>query len=194
MVSIPAQRNDEFPSQTGTLKMLSNPLQRFSPYQTLPQPGMMSNGHVPQQDSMHSHGLSPLGQQQQYGMQQMHQNVNPQSPQLARATSNGSKRQQPYGASGRVTSTNGQVRRRISRACDQCNQLRTKCDGQHPCAHCIGMRSILRMLLPPAHFSRIRSRLRICSRAQETRQSLTQGSRCTCFCGRRQWTEVRQSW
>ncbi|KAF1810428.1 hypothetical protein P152DRAFT_467847 [Eremomyces bilateralis CBS 781.70] len=28
------------------------------------------------------------------------------------------------------------VRRRISRACDQCNQLRTKCDGRSPCAHC----------------------------------------------------------
>ena len=26
--------------------------------------------------------------------------------------------------------TSGPVRRRISRACDQCNQLRTKCDGQ----------------------------------------------------------------
>ena len=32
----------------------------------------------------------------------------------------------------------GPVRRRISRACDQCNQLRTKCDGRSPCAHCIG--------------------------------------------------------
>lgn len=32
----------------------------------------------------------------------------------------------------------GQVRRRISRACDQCNQLRTKCDGKFPCAHCVG--------------------------------------------------------
>lgn len=32
------------------------------------------------------------------------------------------------------------VRRRISRACDQCNQLRTKCDGQNPCAHCLGMK------------------------------------------------------
>lgn len=29
-------------------------------------------------------------------------------------------------------------RKRISRACDQCNQLRTKCDGEKPCAHCIG--------------------------------------------------------
>lgn len=28
------------------------------------------------------------------------------------------------------------VRRRVSRACDQCNQLRTRCDGQEPCAHC----------------------------------------------------------
>ena len=30
------------------------------------------------------------------------------------------------------------ARRRISRACDQCNQLRTKCDGHNPCAHCVG--------------------------------------------------------
>lgn len=30
------------------------------------------------------------------------------------------------------------ARRRISRACDQCNQLRTKCDGHNPCAHCAG--------------------------------------------------------
>ncbi|KAF1990841.1 hypothetical protein K402DRAFT_369830 [Aulographum hederae CBS 113979] len=28
-------------------------------------------------------------------------------------------------------------RRRISRACDQCNQLRTKCDGRTPCQHCV---------------------------------------------------------
>ncbi|KAE8131711.1 Xylanolytic transcriptional activator xlnR [Aspergillus pseudotamarii] len=37
----------------------------------------------------------------------------------------------------RKSSNSGPVRRRISRACDQCNQLRTKCDGQNPCAHCI---------------------------------------------------------
>ena len=40
--------------------------------------------------------------------------------------------------SGRGTSASGPVRRRISRACDQCNQLRTKCDGKSPCAHCMG--------------------------------------------------------
>jgi xylanolytic transcriptional activator XlnR len=38
----------------------------------------------------------------------------------------------------RKNSSSAAVRRRISRACDQCNQLRTKCDGQSPCAHCIG--------------------------------------------------------
>lgn len=38
----------------------------------------------------------------------------------------------------RKNSASAPVRRRISRACDQCNQLRTKCDGQNPCAHCIG--------------------------------------------------------
>ncbi|KAJ4990266.1 hypothetical protein SVAN01_04148 [Stagonosporopsis vannaccii] len=37
----------------------------------------------------------------------------------------------------RSSRTSGPVRRRISRACDQCNQLRTKCDGQKPCSHCI---------------------------------------------------------
>ncbi|KAF1955853.1 hypothetical protein CC80DRAFT_414553 [Byssothecium circinans] len=38
---------------------------------------------------------------------------------------------------GRGAASAGPVRRRISRACDQCNQLRTKCDGKAPCAHCI---------------------------------------------------------
>ncbi|CEL04606.1 Putative Xylanolytic transcriptional activator xlnR [Aspergillus calidoustus] len=37
----------------------------------------------------------------------------------------------------RKNSSSAPVRRRISRACDQCNQLRTKCDGENPCAHCI---------------------------------------------------------
>ncbi|KAI9807997.1 MAG: hypothetical protein M1826_004445 [Phylliscum demangeonii] len=35
------------------------------------------------------------------------------------------------------TSSAPAPRKRISRACDQCNQLRTKCDGEKPCAHCI---------------------------------------------------------
>lgn len=46
-------------------------------------------------------------------------------------------RSSDLGAVGDGKSTNtAPVRRRISRACDQCNQLRTRCDGQEPCAHC----------------------------------------------------------
>ena len=37
---------------------------------------------------------------------------------------------------GSNESNDAAVRRRISRACDQCNSLRTKCDGKQPCAHC----------------------------------------------------------
>ena len=44
------------------------------------------------------------------------------------------------------------VRRRISRACDQCNQLRTKCDGQQPCAHCIGNSPHIINYFPPFSF------------------------------------------
>lgn len=51
---------------------------------------------------------------------------------------------------GRNTNADS-VRRRISRACDQCNQLRTKCDGKGPCAHCVGIyptkSSVVRLIL-----------------------------------------------
>lgn len=65
------------------------------------------------------------------------------SPSLAYTAQRPRVRPKPAGTvAGRpsVTSSGslGPVRRRISRACDQCNQLRTKCDGRHPCAHCIG--------------------------------------------------------
>lgn len=50
----------------------------------------------------------------------------------------------------RKNSASGAVRRRISRACDQCNQLRTKCDGQNPCAHCLGTLRFLLALLTGA--------------------------------------------
>lgn len=32
-----------------------------------------------------------------------------------------------------------QPRKRTTRACDQCNHLRTKCDGKQPCSHCISV-------------------------------------------------------
>jgi len=51
---------------------------------------------------------------------------------------NPSQRDPLADARSSIRKTSTPVRRRISRACDQCNQLRTKCDGQNPCAHCIG--------------------------------------------------------
>ena len=48
----------------------------------------------------------------------------------------GRKRRESEMDSTNDSSENNNVRRRISRACDQCNQLRTKCDGKQPCAHC----------------------------------------------------------
>lgn len=119
--------------------MLSNPLHRFSPYQSLPSSTLLSNGHVPQHSLQHG-GLDGLHQSphSHYALQHFQQHVGGHSPHIPRTAPQTKQRQHPYGPSGRSASTSGPVRRRISRACDQCNQLRTKCDGQHPCAHCIG--------------------------------------------------------
>ena len=116
--------------------MLSNPLHRFSPYHTIPSTTLLSNGHV---QSSHLHGgLDGLSQGSHYALQHLQQHVGVHNPHLARSGPQAKHRQHPYGPASRATSGAGPIRRRISRACDQCNQLRTKCDGQHPCAHCIG--------------------------------------------------------
>lgn len=117
--------------------MLSNPLHRFSPYHTLPSNTLLSNGHV-SSSHMHATGLDTLAQGSHYALQQLQQHVGVHNPHLARQGPQAKHRQHPYGPPQRVTGASGPIRRRISRACDQCNQLRTKCDGQHPCAHCIG--------------------------------------------------------
>ncbi|KAH8809097.1 fungal-specific transcription factor domain-containing protein [Xylogone sp. PMI_703] len=119
--------------------MLSNPLHRFSAYNALPPNNLMSNGHLPP-SHMHPTGLENMGHGSQYAMQQLqHLDVNAQH-----RNGNGKHRQHPYAAAvpaahgGRAANgATGPIRRRISRACDQCNQLRTKCDGQNPCAHCV---------------------------------------------------------
>lgn len=99
----------------------------------------------------HTPGLDALAEGSQYAMQQMQQQqghpLNGARPEMKHrhSYSNGSGGGEDAGqedegnaAKGGKTGSNGQpVRRRISRACDQCNQLRTKCDGQHPCAHCV---------------------------------------------------------
>lgn len=117
--------------------MLSNPLHRFSPYHALSSNTLMSNGHM-SQGHMHTAGLDTLAQGSHYALQQLQQHVGVHNPHLTRAGAQMKHhRQHPYGPAARATGAAGPIRRRISRACDQCNQLRTKCDGQHPCAHCI---------------------------------------------------------
>ncbi|KAH7017766.1 fungal-specific transcription factor domain-containing protein [Ilyonectria destructans] len=116
--------------------MLSNPLQRFSPYQNISSSALAPDSHG-QQPQMQTNGLESMGQGSQYPIQHLSQQVGIQNPHLARAGPPAKHRQHPYGPSARAPGTSGPIRRRISRACDQCNQLRTKCDGQHPCAHCI---------------------------------------------------------
>ncbi|KAK0637195.1 fungal-specific transcription factor domain-containing protein [Bombardia bombarda] len=117
--------------------MLSNPLHRFSPYHGLPQNTLLSNGHGHVQASHLHSGLDTLAQGSHYALQQLQQHVGVHNHHLARPGPQPKHRQHPYGPSARSAGAAGPIRRRISRACDQCNQLRTKCDGQHPCAHCI---------------------------------------------------------
>lgn len=116
--------------------MLSNPLHRFSPYHTIPSNTLLSNAHVPT-THIHATGLETLSPGSHYALQQLQQHVGVPSPHLTRAGPQAKHRQHPYGPAVRASGAAGPIRRRISRACDQCNQLRTKCDGQHPCAHCI---------------------------------------------------------
>lgn len=95
---------------------------------------MLNNNHV-LQSQFHGSGLDGLSQGPHYALQNFQQHIETHNQHLARVSPQGKHGQHPYGA--RSASVNGPIRRRISRACDQCNQLRTKCDGQHPCAHCI---------------------------------------------------------
>ncbi|CAL5873386.1 uncharacterized protein PFLUO_LOCUS7665 [Penicillium psychrofluorescens] len=130
----------------------------YSPFSSRTQPGRMSQSQTP--------GLDTLAEGSQYALKQLQlarEAGNNHSIDSA-SKSNGHRppphlRQnhsydESYGidsktpssqrdhlvdprSSIRKNSSAGPVRRRISRACDQCNQLRTKCDGQQPCAHCI---------------------------------------------------------
>jgi len=108
----------------------------------------MHHPHMPQQHM--SSGLDTLAEGSEYALQQMHR---PQPPHALHGVNTGErpamKHRQSFGAEsmngslqgdkkpGRSASSGQPVRRRISRACDQCNQLRTKCDGKTPCAHCV---------------------------------------------------------
>ncbi|KAH6895229.1 fungal-specific transcription factor domain-containing protein [Thelonectria olida] len=116
--------------------MLSNPLQRFSPYQNISSAALAPDGHGTQAQ-MQSNGLETLTQGSQYPVHHLAQPAIVPSAHIPRAVPQVKHRQHPYAIHARTSGGSGPIRRRISRACDQCNQLRTKCDGQHPCAHCI---------------------------------------------------------
>ncbi|KAI9888615.1 MAG: hypothetical protein M1814_006596 [Vezdaea aestivalis] len=120
----------------------------FDHYQ--PPYGMVphSNPYSPQ--SISHGGLSPYQQASQYAVQPLAHSGVPQDPSASRKRGVGSV-YGPYGNGTLGSTMNGAmpdgrrhsplagsapVRRRISRACDQCNQLRTRCDGNSPCAHC----------------------------------------------------------
>ncbi|KAI5291306.1 hypothetical protein KEM54_005485 [Ascosphaera aggregata] len=100
-----------------------------------------------QQEKQHQLQLQSQSQQQQQQQQQSQQQqpqqqskMQPQVQQPPRieSPSNGiHSSTEHHRSSSRKASHSAPVRRRISRACDQCNQLRTKCDGQTPCAHCL---------------------------------------------------------
>ena len=102
--------------------------------------------------------LDSLAQESQYALQQIQQMSMPgqhpgptiRSPTRTRhhpydnahARNKDGRRRNSEAQSDSKNQAGGPVRRRISRACDQCNQLRTKCDGKIPCAHCVGMYKI----------------------------------------------------
>ncbi|KAF1839502.1 hypothetical protein BDW02DRAFT_155212 [Decorospora gaudefroyi] len=142
--------------------MLSTNLHQYpSAFSHLPAPNLVEHQHQHQHQHQHPHqhhhlaaqhmGQSPLdtlAHTSQYAALQYHQNrhvlpngkavVKPHRlPYASGPIAPRSQREMLHERSGRGSATSGPVRRRISRACDQCNQLRTKCDGRQSCAHCI---------------------------------------------------------
>ena len=120
----------------------------FSPLPSDLQP--FSNGMAHSQ-RIQTSGLETLGHGSSFALQHMHplslptHSIGPAPKNTTRSRHHPydnshirgkDSRQRSLGSEDKAMS--GPVRRRISRACDQCNQLRTKCDGMSPCAHCIG--------------------------------------------------------
>ncbi|PMD15725.1 hypothetical protein NA56DRAFT_329512 [Hyaloscypha hepaticicola] len=97
---------------------------------------MASNKDVPSNYMQPS--LDILAHQLQYGLQQMEQSVRINQNSGAHDKGHNCKhRQHPYhGTGAKSANDSSRIRRRITLACDQCNQQRTKCDGQSPCARC----------------------------------------------------------
>lgn len=106
--------------------MLSQPMHQYAPNPHF-QP-LSSNADMPPASQM-SHQHQPL--QQSHSKQKPRHAHHPYQDLPDQATRLDREQMMAQGAPG-------PIRRRISRACDQCNQLRTKCDGKLPCQHCVG--------------------------------------------------------
>jgi hypothetical protein len=127
--------------------MMSTSLHAYpSAFNGLPSPNMVDHHQHHHHLAQHM-GPSPLetlAHTSQYAALQFHQNrhvlpdgksiVKPhRMPYASGPIAPRNQRDMLHERSGRNSVTSGPVRRRISRACDQCNQLRTKCDGRQRC-------------------------------------------------------------
>jgi hypothetical protein len=123
--------------------MLSTNLHQYpSAFTHLPAPIMVDHEHhhlAAQHMEQSPHDT--LAHTSQYAALQFHQNrhvlpngksivKNHRLPYASGPIAPRNQRDMLHERSGRGSATSGPVRRRISRACDQCNQLRTKCDGR----------------------------------------------------------------
>jgi hypothetical protein len=97
---------------------------------------MISKKSVPS-NHMQS-GLNILAHQLQYGLQQMQQSMHTyQNSGVHHKGHNSKHRHHPYHETRAINvNDSSRIRRRVTLACDQCNQQRTKCDGHSPCARC----------------------------------------------------------
>ncbi|PNY29861.1 Xylanolytic transcriptional activator xlnR, partial [Tolypocladium capitatum] len=120
-------------------KMLSNPLQRSSSYHHAAAASVFDD-HM-NQPQINTDAFATFGPGSSYGFLQLQRDMamaaaSPPMTSPASASRPKPNQHRPTTA-GASSGTSRPIRRRISRACDQCNQLRTKCDGRQPCAHCI---------------------------------------------------------
>jgi len=132
-------------------------------YTNVPPTPLQTYRHCLTSPHMSTPGLDTLAEGSQYALHQLQHPSMSSRQMLPSSVSPVKARYDPYtrdqnGAVGTLqrrdsgtenrgavkkNSTSAPVRRRISRACDQCNQLRTKGDGKAPCAHCVGKFSVI---------------------------------------------------
>lgn len=132
--------------------MLSTNLHQYPPaFSHVPSPNAVDHPHHHHHlavDHMGHSSLESMAHPSQYAALQFHHNrhvlpngkavIKPHHrlPYASGPLAPRHQREMLHERSGRSNSASGPVRRRISRACDQCNQLRTKCDGRQSVSSC----------------------------------------------------------